>query len=129
MSAQDITARSPVVGHDLPARQSLDSARFPRLPRSAADRKLSPELPTADEGFEEVGLDDAAKQQSAPAPHRRRLFFTKFTEPHDKEPSTATPGMGRFLTGRKRGQSGQGAELNAIERPRTATSVEAQEAA
>jgi hypothetical protein len=122
---QDISARSPVVAHDTPARQSLDSARFPRLPRSAIDRKVSPELPTAEEGFEDVGLDDAKQQP----PHRKRLFFSKFSESHDKDAGNNSPTVSRFLiSGRKRGQSGsgQGSELGTIDRPRTATSIEAQ---
>jgi hypothetical protein len=135
---QDISARSPVIGHDIPTRQSLDSARFPRLPRSAIDRKtVGREPPTAEEaGFEDVGLDDAKAH-----PNRRRGFFSKLTE-HDKEgnsgnananANTSAPsagGVSRFLIpGRKRGQStGQGAELGSIERPTTAGSVGSQEA-
>lgn len=133
----------------MPTRQSLDSARFPRPPpRSAADhRRLSPELPAADESFEDVGLDDKHQQQRGhpqtaqqqTQQHRRRGFFSKFSE-HDREqqapaggnqaaaaPVPAATTVSRFLMpGRKRGQSGSGmgAEMGAIERPATATSVE-----
>jgi len=134
---QDIAARSPIVGSDgPPARQSLDSARFPRLPRSAVNQKrVDCDLPAAaEENFEEVGLDD---KLPAAQPPRRRGFFSKFgstaTESHDASApgSTASPTVSRFLmAGRKRGQSTttQGAELGTMERPVTATSnVEVEE--
>ncbi|KAJ9130623.1 hypothetical protein NKR23_g12106 [Pleurostoma richardsiae] len=116
----DISARSPIVIHDaLPPRQSLDSARFPRHPRSAlAERRFGREPPTAEEGFEDVGLNDEAKQH--PQQPKKRGFFSKFSDGVHQEagPGNATP-VSRFLIpGRKRGQSGQGAELGSIE-PRT----------
>lgn len=101
------------------------------------------EPPTPEEGFEDVGLNDDSKQNQAPA--KRRGFFSKFgtdmttTTPiqHDSTTPLATGSgnlqtMSRFLPGRKRGQSGQGAELGVIpassaERPNTATSLQAQE--
>ncbi|KAK3311167.1 uncharacterized protein B0T15DRAFT_64713 [Chaetomium strumarium] len=122
----DICARSPVVMTDpLPARQSLDSNRFPfptpqsaRFPRSSLSRRPE-EDERMDEKFEEVGLDDDTKQslseKSDQQPKKRGFFFTKF---NSDSPSTAeeTGGtaMSRFLPlpGRKREQSaGQGAEL------------------
>lgn len=103
----DITARSPVPTFDFVARQSLDSARFPRLPRGAMDRKLDIE-PTTTEDFEEVGLDDHKQQP------RKRGFFSKFGDGQDKE-STGQQAPSRFRTGRKRGQSGQGAELGSMQ--------------
>ncbi len=59
--------RSPIIGADTGGRLSLDtngrlsldSARLPRLPRSAVgERKFEKEPPTAEEGFEDVGLND-----------------------------------------------------------------------
>ncbi|KAK2589967.1 hypothetical protein QQS21_012358 [Conoideocrella luteorostrata] len=106
----DITARSPIISHDSFGRQSLDSARFPRLPRSAIDRKFERQPPTAEEGFEDVGLDDQKQQP------RKRGFFSKLTESQD---SPGQPTVSRFLMpGRKRGHSGQGAELNPMSQPR-----------
>ncbi|TQN73623.1 hypothetical protein CSHISOI_01814 [Colletotrichum shisoi] len=123
----DITARSPIPQNDFPARQSLDSARYPRLPRSAIDRKR--DLPTADEGFEDVGLDDQKHQHQQ---GRMRGLFSRFGDSDHKEPSANSPNSSvtRFLSGagRKRGQSGQGSELGTIERPKSATSVETTEA-
>ncbi len=125
-SAQDISARSPIVAHDPAPRQSLDSARFPRLPRSAvSERRFEHEPPTAEEGFEDVGLNDDQKQ-----PPKKRGFFAKFgSEPHPHAETTpaSTPTVPRFLMpGRKRGHSGsgQGSELGQMERPQTAASME-----
>ncbi|KAF9876440.1 hypothetical protein CkaCkLH20_05848 [Colletotrichum karsti] len=119
----DISARSPITQTDLPPRQSLDSARFPRLPRSAIDRRSDRDLPTADEGFEEVGLDDHKHQ-----PNRKRGLFSRFGDSDHKEPSANSPNSSvtRFLSGRKRAQSG-GQELGTIERPKSAASVETTE--
>jgi hypothetical protein len=91
-------------------RQSLDSARIPRLPRSAMhERKFAAPEPTKEEGFEEVGLND--EQSKAP---KRRSFFAKFADSGEQgvPATTPSPSTSRFhLTGRKRAQSGQGAEL------------------
>ncbi|PNY24652.1 Uncharacterized protein TCAP_05410 [Tolypocladium capitatum] len=109
----DISARSAIGNHDIPTRQSLDSARFPRLPRSAIDRRMERQPPTAEEGFEDVGLEDHKQ------PPRKRGFFAKFGETQDKDSTDQQP-VSRFLMpGRKRGQSGQGAELGSMDRPKT----------
>ncbi|EFY90247.1 hypothetical protein MAC_03762 [Metarhizium acridum CQMa 102] len=105
-----MSARSPVISHDGLGRQSLDSARFRRLPRAAIDRKFEREPPTAEEGFEDVGLDDYKQQP------RKRGFFSKLTESQD---SNGQPTVSRFLMpGRKRGQSGQGSELGTMDFPK-----------
>jgi len=105
----DISARSPVMSHEI-TRQSLDSARIPRLPRSAInERRFERQPPTAEEGFEDVGLNDEAKQP------KKKGFFSKFGE--NVEPSTQTAGSRFHIGGRKRGQSGVGEELGNIPRP------------
>ncbi|KAM0260285.1 hypothetical protein ACHAQJ_002850 [Trichoderma viride] len=105
----DISARSPITAYDVPTRQSLDSARFARLPRSAINRNLE-QLPTAEENFEDVGLDD---QKQLP---RKRGFFSKLTDTQEKDFSPVPTGVSRFLMpSRKRAQSGQGAELGAMD--------------
>jgi len=116
----DISARSPITSSDN-GRQSLDSARLPRLPRSAVgERRFERQPPTTEEGFEDVGLND---DQNKP---KKKGFFSKFGEP--SEGGNSSPTNSRFhITGRKRGQSGQGAELGNIERPGTAGSAEVQE--
>jgi hypothetical protein len=73
--------------------------------------------PTAEENFEDVGLDD--KHHHAQLP-RRRGFFSKFSEGQEKDPA-AQPAVSRFL-GRKRGQSGQGSELGSIDQPKVMVS-------
>ncbi|KAK1250121.1 hypothetical protein MKX08_010124 [Trichoderma sp. CBMAI-0020] len=105
----DISARSPITAYDIPTRQSLDSARYSRMPRSAINRN-SVQLPTADEGFEDVGLEDQKQ------PPRKRGFFSKLTETQEKDSSPVPSGVSRFLIpGRKRAQSGQGSELSPME--------------
>ncbi|KAG5931074.1 hypothetical protein E4U53_001960 [Claviceps sorghi] len=101
----DVTARSPIVSsNDSFGRQSLDSARFPRLPRPTTGANfVHRQPPTAEEVFEDVGLDDYMQQP------RKRGFFSKLTDSQD---ATGQPNVSRFLmSGRKRGHSGQGAEL------------------
>ncbi|KAI1423061.1 hypothetical protein F5Y12DRAFT_559421 [Xylaria sp. FL1777] len=116
----DICAKSPIIVHDFP-RQSLDSAGLARIPRSSVrHRSFEGELPTAEEGFEDVGLDDQKQQQP-----KKKSFFAKFAEP--QEPSTHGEGLARFIPGRKRAQSGQGAELGPVERPKSSQSIQVQE--
>ncbi|KAI0478693.1 hypothetical protein GGR56DRAFT_631342 [Xylariaceae sp. FL0804] len=120
----DICAKSPVIVHEAP-RHSLDSARYPRMPRtSIKNRSFDRDLPAADEGFEDVGLNDEQKlaQQQQP---KRRGFFSKFSD--SQEPSNHTQVMSRFIPSRKRAQSGQGAELSPIERPQTTSEEEEEE--
>jgi len=116
----DISARSPILQNDI-GRQSLDSARLPRLPRSAMnERRFERQPPTAEEGFEDVGLNDEAKQP------KRKGFFSKFGE--NTDPASPSPTGSRFhLGGRKRGQSGVGEELGNIPRPGTAGTREVEE--
>ncbi|EGO53492.1 hypothetical protein NEUTE1DRAFT_74131 [Neurospora tetrasperma FGSC 2508] len=132
----DISAKSPVsptAGEfTFAPRQSLDSARFPRTPRQSvfSEHRFRRDFSTPEESFEEVGLNDD-KQQAQPA--KKRGFFSKFGS---DAPENATPlkekengqAMSRFLPGRKRGQSGQGAELMPVaDRPSTATALQEQE--
>jgi hypothetical protein len=76
---QDISAKSPVLADTTTiGRQSLDSARMPRLPRSAiGERRFERQPPTTEEGFEDVGLNDEQKQ----AP-KKKGFFAKFGDSH-----------------------------------------------
>lgn len=119
----------------------MDSARFPRMPRQ---RLFDREPPSAVEegdgeaGFEEVGLSDeenkipevVEEHQAPPPPQpKKKSFFAKFTEHANQESggispiASPSPTTTRFslLPSRKRGQSGQGAELGFVERPLTAT--------
>jgi len=117
----DISAKSPIVEHHT-GRQSLDSARIPRLPRSAiGERRFEREPPTTEEGFEDVGLND---EQNKP---KRKGFFSKIGDIAEAPQSPITSTSKFHFPGRKRGQSGQGAELGNIERPGTANAAEVQE--
>ncbi|KAK1777364.1 hypothetical protein QBC45DRAFT_191158 [Copromyces sp. CBS 386.78] len=134
----DISAKSPISpttgDFSFAPRQSLDSARFPRMPRQSilSERRFRRDFTTPEESFEEVGLNDD-KQQTQPA--KKRGFF-KFGS-DAPEHATGTPlkekengqAMSRFLPGRKRGQSGQGAELMPVaDGPSTAnTALQEQE--
>ncbi|KAK6068663.1 hypothetical protein SCUP234_11066 [Seiridium cupressi] len=114
--------------HDIPSRSSLDSARFPRMPRtSVRDRSFDREPPTAEEGFEDVGLHDETnkQQQSQTQAPKKRSLFARFGD--SQEPNTHGQGMSRFIPGRKRAQSGQGAELGSMDRPNTSHSNEGQD--
>ncbi|KAG9547623.1 hypothetical protein KCU86_g6178, partial [Aureobasidium melanogenum] len=100
----DISARSPIIAPEGRPRQSLDSSYHRQPPRSSL--ALNRPLPTADEGFEDVGLDD-------PKP-RKRGFLSRLTDSTDDGPDarpTSSHHGFHFGSGRKRGQSGQGAEL------------------
>ncbi|KAF1736671.1 hypothetical protein CRV24_002281 [Beauveria bassiana] len=112
-----MSARSPIRHNEAPVRQSLDSARFPRQQRSV-HRKIERQPATLEENFEDVGLDDGKQQP------RKRGFFAKLTDGQDKDSSPSS--IPRFLMGgRKRGHSGQGAELGIVDHVRKpATSEE-----
>lgn len=95
---------------------------MPRLPRSAIhERHFEKPQPTAEEGFEDVGLNDEPKQ----AP-KKKGFFTRFGDSNSDAPNAST--TSRFhIGGRKRGQSGVGEELGSIPRPGTSGSTDGQE--
>ncbi|KAI9894364.1 MAG: hypothetical protein M1814_003120 [Vezdaea aestivalis] len=117
----DISARSPVILPDTPPRHSLESwsARAPRSLRSDPRSDLT--SPTQEETFEEVKLADD------PKPQKKRGIFGRFGD--SSEAASGGSGGGHLgfhnLTGRKRGHSGQGAELGKMDRPGTAGSLKA----
>lgn len=97
---------------------------------------MPPTSATVEEDFEEVGLDEPKPQ---PQP-RKRGFFAKFADAgHDNANSTSGavgssgipssssnqgPVSRLLMTGRKRGQSGQGAELGNLDHPAKNTADE-----
>ncbi|KAI9755814.1 MAG: hypothetical protein M1815_004595 [Lichina confinis] len=109
----DISARSPVAPPLTPPRHSVDArpARLPvPRPHAPVDRR-----PTMEEApFEDVGLNDEVKP-------KRRSIFGRFGDSGDHgaaSPSTGTSTHHAFLfPGRRRGHSGQGAELHSMPRP------------
>ncbi|KAK0751691.1 hypothetical protein B0T18DRAFT_403179 [Schizothecium vesticola] len=116
----DICAKSPIVSVDAPTRGSLDSARLPRFQRTPlGGRRFGQEFPTPDESFEEVGLDEEDEEPTQPA-SKKHGFFSKFGADSSTDGSLmGSQSLSRFLPGRKRAQSGQGAELGAVIRPMT----------
>lgn len=117
-TGQDISARSPVGpdGSTTP-RQSLD-ARVKSPARSALRPSSQLERPE-EERFEDVGLNDESK-----VPPKKKSIFARFgdnsegpTNSDNSRPSSSHRGF--HLPGRKRGHSGQGAELGHIDRPPT----------
>lgn len=87
-----------------------------RPPRSSI-KDLERPQPTNEEAFEDVGLDDEAKQQ----PPKKRGIFARFGDSAETSASgdgsrPSSSHRGFHLPGRKRGQSGQGAELGNISR-------------
>ncbi|OQO12158.1 hypothetical protein B0A48_02798 [Cryoendolithus antarcticus] len=123
----DISGRSPVIGPNegTRPRASLDSRAFQPLPRSSATFARSP-LPssqqaqavpqtTKEEDFEDVGLEDPK-----PMPAKKRGLFARLTDSNPSDSQQATAGAEAKTSdkwhfgARKRGQSGQGAELGSI---------------
>lgn len=133
---QDISARSPIPDFHRPsldARHSADTRRSLDVRQSSLDVRRSratprssfqghrdstdSSLPTqAEEGFEDVGLNDE------PKPAKKKGIFARFgdsttnseTVPEEKPP--ASHHHFNFV-GRKRAQSGQGSELKSMPKP------------
>ncbi|KAI9713991.1 MAG: hypothetical protein M1820_000721 [Bogoriella megaspora] len=131
----DISARSPVATIDhsaYPPRQSLDS-RQARLQASRIPSSGTPPLPRTpakpleDDVFEDVGLNDEPAKPHANT--KKRGIFARFggeseqtLTQGDSRPSSSHHGF-HFGGGRKRGQSGQGAELGSMRRDNQAPEV------
>lgn len=82
------------------------------------ERRFERQPPTAEEGFEDVGLNDEHKQV------KKKGFFSKFGESSEPQSQSTS----RFhIPGRKRGTSGVGEELGSIQRPGTSNSREVKE--
>lgn len=94
--------------HDSVTRHSVDSVRFARN-RTSVKRIIERQPATPEESFEDVKLDDTATQP------KKRGFFAKLTDTHDKDGSTQ--GVGRFLSSRKRAPNAQESEMGQLELP------------
>ncbi len=68
-----------------------------------------------------MGLND---EQNKP---KRKGFFSKFGDQQETGTPSAAATSKFHITGRKRGQSGQGAELGTIDRPGTPGSADVKE--
>ncbi|KAF2120446.1 hypothetical protein BDV96DRAFT_609683 [Lophiotrema nucula] len=134
----DISARSPIPEcldqfprQSLDARRSMDTRRSLDVRRSRApprsslhERRAEQNIDgsTAEEGFEDVGLNDE------PKPAKKRGLFARFGEDKTAEGEERPPSSHHHFgfTGRKRAQSnGQGAEMKSM--PKSPTSVPATE--
>jgi len=124
---QDISGRSPVIGGDRP-RASLDSRTFQSFqssPRKSTNLQRPAPVPLTspmreEEDFEDVGLNDDPKPAQQAAPPKKRGFLSRLTESSsDQAAPGATSGQESkwHFGGRKRGQSGQGAELGSMPQP------------
>lgn len=123
----DISARAQIV-HDLPPRSSLDSAGFSRVPRTSfRDRCFERQPPTAEEKFEDVGLNDEQKpqpnQNQHQQPPKRRGLFSRFGDSQEPNTHSPTMSMARFIPGRKRAPSVHDSELAPMERPTSSHSM------
>ncbi|KAF2003294.1 hypothetical protein P154DRAFT_429360 [Amniculicola lignicola CBS 123094] len=100
----------------LDARRSLDVRRSRAPPRSSMqERRTDCTDEVNEENFEDVGLNDE------PKPQKKRGLFARFgdsnsnsnsTEPQEERPASSHHHFN--FTGRKRAQSGQGAELKSM---------------
>lgn len=110
----DISAKSPVLYADnIQSRTSLDS-RFSRYSERPSTRgQVAGGAPSTEEdAFEEVGLADEDVKP------KKRSLFARFGDNNNSENNStnnsrpSSSHLGFRLPGRKRGQSGQGAELS-----------------
>jgi hypothetical protein len=124
---QDISGRSPVISGDRP-RASLDSRTFQSFqssPRKSTNLQRPAPVPLTspmreEEDFEDVGLNDDPKPVQQAAAPKKRGFLSRLTESsNDQAAPGATSGQESkwHFGGRKRGQSGQGAELGSMPQP------------
>lgn len=97
-------------------RASLDSRTF--QPRSSNSFTRPAVQPTKEEDFEDVGLEDPKPQE------KKRGFLSRMVDSVDSGNKTTTDARPtsshsswHHITGRKRGQSGQGAELGSMAQP------------
>jgi hypothetical protein len=117
INQQDISGRSPILQADsFTSRTSLDSRPASRYPTRSTLNSTTFERPaTAEEGFEDVKLNEEAKQQP-----KKKSFLSRFGD-SSGETTTKEDGKHHFhiLPGRKRGQSGTGSELGDMPRPQS----------
>lgn len=111
-------------------RASLDSRTFQSFqssPRKSTNLQrpapvpIHPPMREEEADFEDVGLNDDPKPTQAPAP-KKRGFLSRLTDSSNDSQAApgATPGQQEnkwHFGGRKRGQSGQGAELGSMPQP------------
>ncbi|MBE7180260.1 MAG: hypothetical protein INR71_03465 [Terriglobus roseus] len=108
--------------YSVPTRQSLDSRRALHPTRGPSSRQERRSLDRVDappeEGFEDVKLNEDGKPKK-----KGFLGFGGQATPKSLADIEKPSSIGHhFFTGRKRGQSGGGAELSAMDRPNSRSS-------
>ena len=101
-----------------PPRKSLDSRAIHRARSTAHEKRAEREPPTEEELFEDVGLNDEPKP-------KKKGLFSRFGDTSDATSSPNSTHHGFHFTSRRRGHSGQGAELGKIEKPADMSGVNA----
>ncbi|KAK5164858.1 uncharacterized protein LTR77_009522 [Saxophila tyrrhenica] len=117
----DISARSPVIQPtEQRPRASLDSRTFQQpAPRSSSSFHRPLQVPRTQKE-EEGDLEEVALDEPKPAPQKKRGMLSRImdSDSHSERPSshdgTSKSSAWHHFGGRKRGQSGQGAELGSI---------------
>ncbi|KAI9670556.1 MAG: hypothetical protein M1831_005776 [Alyxoria varia] len=119
-SQQDISARSPVIGPDTQKpRQSLDSRSIHLSQPATKGNHINPPEAEPEDKFEDIGLNDEI------AKPKKQGIFSRFGHSSSEGPNEAQNGNSRpssshfgshQLFGRRRGASGQGAELGSMPR-------------
>jgi len=134
---QDISARSPIpdsVGETYPrqsldarrsidTRRSLDVRRSRATPRSSMQQHRESTDQVPEERFEDVGLNDEPKPQA----QKKRGLFARFGDNNaeEKKQEDRPSSSHHFsLTGRKRAESGGGAEMKPMPRASMEAPVE-----
>lgn len=113
----DISGRSPIINGDRP-RASLDSRTFQTSPRKSTNLSRPGPVPIVppmreEEDFEDVGLNDDPKPVQQ-APPKKRGFLSRLTDSNNDQAAVGAQDSKWHFGGRKRGQSGQGAELGSM---------------
>lgn len=114
----DISARSPVIIPDPKPRSSLDSRTFLGPPRHSNSFRRPLEVPGTQQEEDPEPLEDVALDDPKPQGQKKKSMFSRLidSDSHPERPATQDGGKTSWhhFGGRKRGQSGQGAELGQI---------------
>jgi hypothetical protein len=115
MTCETYPRQSLDARRSLDTRRSLDVRRSRATPRSSMQQGRPSESAdrVPEEGFEDVGLNDEPK----PQPKKRGIFARFGDSSADGKSEDKASGHHFSLTGRKRAESGQGAELKSMSRP------------
>lgn len=128
----DISARSPVIFPESKSRSSLDSRTFHPPPRSSNSFRRPLEVPGTQKEEDADALEEIALDDPKPHPPKKRGMFSRLmdSESHSERPGSNNPEAPKsswhHFGGRKRGQSGSGAELGTIPKREETPKAESQ---